>query len=160
MSLVVRQKCLTLQDQLQNKLLASVRRRTEDNEALSASLSPANSCLHRMLSSQPPSKLWAGRRICRMPTKLPLFMRNIFTLSTPKCKNAQIFTLFRQRFEQSQYWGQFVIEKKTIILQFLPQQASNYASTSNCTYNQAKGIFFLVRNTKSSKNFLNLVSSK
>ena len=43
------------------------------------------------------------------------------------------------------------------ISQFLPQRASNYARTSNCTFNQAKGIFFLVRSTKSFKDFLKLI---
>ena len=40
------------------------------------------------------------------------------------------------------------------------QEASNYAGTSSCTYNQAKGIFFLVRHTKSFYDFLNLEQHK
>ena len=40
MSLVVRQKCLTVQDQIGTRKNSSVRRRTGENEALCVSLSP------------------------------------------------------------------------------------------------------------------------
>ena len=81
MSLLVSLKCLTLKDQIQKRKTLrypSVRRRTEENEAIGASLSPAHSSLHGMLSTEVPST--SGRWFWWMPTKLPLFMRNILTL--------------------------------------------------------------------------------
>ena len=68
----------------ENDRNSSLKRRIRENEALCASLSPAQRPLQGMLYFKVPST--GGRGICWMPTKLPVFMRNILTLFT-QCLN-------------------------------------------------------------------------